>query len=411
MNNNDSNPSGSSISQASSERASESTDHSAVSPKHRGFSREDILNTPLFKNLNKLNSASLANHPLVRATEALNNSPAVKAMVMFQKKLAANNTSVMLAAQKNSRASRIMCQISESARYYDNIVKSLSRQAIPAANRVNRIANDYQLTPRISRFFDSWPSSEAGQRAIKFAEQMQILSQRTTLASIPLERTFRTFGGQGYLNSAQYKLAIRCWEDALAGLTPPKNVDDGVDDTGSYAAGSPASYEQITQHASPPCPENAPDEFSSLLSNQVLADGFKKLPKSVQVLIGWLFFHIILSMIEDGIKAAMLDGINAVKTEFMSPSKPATLRKSTIVTSHPDIHWEDLNHFRFITGENVRLRASPSMNSATIEMLNKGTVVAIMDTQGRQWLYVQVDCAGEKVYGWINRSYTSRLRN
>ncbi|QJQ17122.1 SH3 domain-containing protein [Enterobacter hormaechei] len=116
-------------------------------------------------------------------------------------------------------------------------------------------------------------------------------------------------------------------------------------------------------------------------------------------------------MVEDSIKAAVLDGINEVKTEFTSPAKPKTLRKSTIVASHPDFNWEQLNHFRLITGTNVRLRLSPTMNSETVEMLNKGTVVAIMDTQGRQWLYVQVDVDGEKIYGWINRSYTSRLRN
>ncbi|EIH7570930.1 SH3 domain-containing protein, partial [Escherichia coli] len=81
-----------------------------------------------------------------------------------------------------------------------------------------------------------------------------------------------------------------------------------------------------------------------------------------------------------------------------------------LIKENTEIKWEDLNGFRFITGDNVRLHVSPSLNSEVIECIGKNTIVAILDKKDRQWLYVQVKSGDEFITGWITRTYTSLLR-
>lgn len=416
MKNNNSNAAKSSLPSEPSERSSHSAGATTEAENTSVFYLEGILDTPLFKTINQINMVSMASHPLMQTLATVNNSPAVKAMEAFRNELVTTYTTPVMSAQANSTVSGIMHQISDSVHYYDSIMKSLSRQAMPALSALNKIASDYQIIPRISNFLETWSSCPAGQIVIKSAGKMQEIRETSWLASrhsLPLEKIFRTIVEQGYLNLAQSELAIQCWEDALTGLTQPSEGSGGLYSAAEHVSEGYVLYEPEGQGSPPSSQEGASDEFLALLSNNLLADGFKKLPLSVQMFISWFFVHILVSMFEDSVKAAMLDGINAVKTEFTSQPQPQSgaLRKSSIVTAYPNINWKQLDQFRLIAGANVRLRSSPSMNSETIEMLNKGTVVAIMETQGRQWLYVQVDCAGEKVYGWINRSYTSRLRN
>lgn len=362
------------------------------------FNPAATIDTPLFRALNQLEKLSSARSPIFTSLAELNKSPVFQAINKQQTMLDAIKLPEVMNVVANSQASRIIDRINTFTHYYDRTFKSLARQAIPAMDALNRIARNYRIESRINYLFNSWPASPSGQRARQFAEQLQKINQR----ALPLDNIFRDVIQQGKLEPSQYELAFQYWEEAFSRLAQQAEDNAPLHRTeilSSYDNGG-SSQEQ------PPTAG-----FLSLLSTQALVDGFKKLPVPLQAFICWFFYQVIVSMVEDSIKAAVLDGINEVKTEFTSPAKPKTLRKSTIVASHPDFNWEQLNHFRLITGTNVRLRLSPTMNSETVEMLNKGTVVAIMDTQGRQWLYVQVDVDGEKIYGWINRSYTSRLRN
>lgn len=366
------------------------------------FNPTAAIDTPLFRALSQLEKLSSARSPIFTSLEELNKSPVFQAINKQKTMLDAIKLPEMVNVVANSQASRINDRINTFTHYYDRTFKSLARQAIPAMDVLNQIARDCRIESRISYLFNSWPTSPSGQRARQFAEQLQKINQR----ALPLDNIFREVIEQGKLEPSRYELAFQYWEEAFSGLAQQAE-DNAPHQRLSHRTEILSSYDNgvSSQEQSPTA------DFLSLLSTQALVDGFKKLPVPLQAFICWFFYQVIVSMVEDSIKAAVLDGINEVKTEFTSPAKPKTLRKSTIVASHPDFNWEQLNHFRLITGTNVRLRFSPTMNSETVEMLNKGTVVAIMDTQGRQWLYVQVDIDGEKIYGWINRSYTSRLRN
>ncbi|EFE7608643.1 SH3 domain-containing protein, partial [Escherichia coli] len=103
-------------------------------------------------------------------------------------------------------------------------------------------------------------------------------------------------------------------------------------------------------------------------------------------------------------------GIHEAESYLISLFEDKPISKQQLIKENKKISWEDLNGFRFITGENVRLHVSPSVNSEVIECIAKNTIVAILDKKDRQWLFVQVKSGDEFITGWITRTYTKPLK-
>ncbi|PWC10030.1 hypothetical protein B4923_18020 [Brenneria roseae subsp. americana] len=148
---------------------------------------------------------------------------------------------------------------------------------------------------------------------------------------------------------------------------------------------------------------------SNCNNNKTIFEKFHALPPFVQQIIIWVFCEVLLGLLADAGKEHILAIINKTKSYESSLFDAPPITKKEIISSNPEIDWKDLTHFRLISGENVRLRVKPSMKSDVIEVLNKNTAIAVIDSTNRQWLYVQVIFHGEKIFGWVNRSYTKRI--
>ncbi|HHH1742733.1 TPA: SH3 domain-containing protein [Yersinia enterocolitica] len=141
-------------------------------------------------------------------------------------------------------------------------------------------------------------------------------------------------------------------------------------------------------------------------SNNRIVEMFKELSSLGQQYVMYLIITIIVGALVDYAKGYVLNEIN-LAVVYVIGNKPIT--KTDIISVNPEIKWDDLNHFRLITGENVRLRVNPSMKSEVIEVLNKNTAIAVLETKERQWLFVEVHLGDDKIQGWVNRSYTKRI--
>ncbi|EFJ3768791.1 hypothetical protein HIM29_004649 [Escherichia coli] len=145
-------------------------------------------------------------------------------------------------------------------------------------------------------------------------------------------------------------------------------------------------------------------------SSSTFIDSFKSLPHPLQFIIMWLLTEVVLGAIADYAKEQILSQIHKTESYSVSLYEDAPISKQKLIKENTEIKWEDLNGFRFITGDNVRLHVSPSLNSEVIECIGKNTIVAILDKKDRQWLYVQVKSGDEFITGWITRTYTKPLK-
>lgn len=145
-------------------------------------------------------------------------------------------------------------------------------------------------------------------------------------------------------------------------------------------------------------------------SSSTFIDSFKALPHPLQFIIMWFLTEVLLGAIADYAKEQILSQIHKTESYSVSLYEDAPISKQKLIKENTEIKWEDLNGFRFITGDNVRLHVSPSLNSEVIECIGKNTIVAILDKKDRQWLYVQVKSGDEFITGWITRTYTKPLK-
>ncbi len=141
-----------------------------------------------------------------------------------------------------------------------------------------------------------------------------------------------------------------------------------------------------------------------------LLETFSALPPIAQMIVFWIVIQVFGGAVTDYAKGKVLDHIHKIELYTLSLTGSKPIGRNDILKERNDITWEQLNQFRVITGENVRLRNAPSMQGEVIETLNKNVVVAVLDRHGRQWLYVQAILGGEKVEGWVNRGYTKSIR-
>ncbi|GAA0408177.1 hypothetical protein GCM10008969_33640 [Pseudomonas veronii subsp. inensis] len=69
----------------------------------------------------------------------------------------------------------------------------------------------------------------------------------------------------------------------------------------------------------------------------------------------------------------------------------------------------DLTGFRVVTGSDVYLMDDPSRQAETVLKIRIGSLVQVLDSSDRAWLYVSVVMDDELYEGWILRSYTKRI--
>ena len=69
----------------------------------------------------------------------------------------------------------------------------------------------------------------------------------------------------------------------------------------------------------------------------------------------------------------------------------------------------ELGRLRFISGDNVRLRAGPSTKTKILDELTLGQVVTVISKK-RNWIEVEYE-DGEYFHGWVFTRYTSKFKS
>lgn len=93
---------------------------------------------------------------------------------------------------------------------------------------------------------------------------------------------------------------------------------------------------------------------------------------------------------------------------FTSVETPAAARAQARHLP-PGANKNELVGFRIVTGVDVHLMDEPSRQSGTVLKIRIGSLVQVLDSADRAWLYVSVVMDDELYEGWILRSYTKRI--
>lgn len=145
-------------------------------------------------------------------------------------------------------------------------------------------------------------------------------------------------------------------------------------------------------------------EGSPIVSN------FRKLPLLLQLIIIYLV-TTIYSVGVDKNKELAVYLMGQAQQHVSKTQKPSSHIKKLTSQLPSEIDVDILKHIRIITGENVRLRNAPSMHGDVLVILEKYTPIIVIDKSDRKWLYIQLSFGEQKIYGWVNRSYTKAINH
>ncbi|CHE37017.1 Uncharacterised protein [Salmonella enterica subsp. enterica serovar Typhi] len=156
-----------------------------------------------------------------------------------------------------------------------------------------------------------------------------------------------------------------------------------------------------------------PDALTKLknyIEKSPITSNFRKLPLLVQLIIIYLVTTMYSVVVDKNKELAM--NLMEQAQQYVSKSiSPRTHFKELTKQLPREVDISTLKHIRIITGENVRLRNTPSMQGDVLVKLEKYTPVIVIDKSDRKWLYVQLSFGEQKIYGWVNRSYTKAINH
>jgi hypothetical protein len=145
---------------------------------------------------------------------------------------------------------------------------------------------------------------------------------------------------------------------------------------------------------------NKADSHSSYLSI------FTSLPPLAQVILFFLLLNVFLPII-NSISANLL---TPMVEHYLQDNNLTNREKVKEIKAIPlYLNGVDTSGLRFITGNNVRLRAEPSTKSEILDELVLGQVVTIL-SKDRNWIEVMYKYDdGEVMSGWVFTRYTARF--
>ena len=157
--------------------------------------------------------------------------------------------------------------------------------------------------------------------------------------------------------------------------------------------------------------EKEPDALTRLknhIEENPITSSFRKLPLLLQLIIIYLM-TTIYSVGADKNKELAVYLMGQAQQYVSKAVSPSSHVKKLTKQLPSEIDTDTLKHIRIITGGNVRLRNTPSMQGDVLVTLEKYTPVIVINKSDRKWLYVQLSLGDQKLYGWVNRSYTKAI--
>ena len=134
---------------------------------------------------------------------------------------------------------------------------------------------------------------------------------------------------------------------------------------------------------------------------------FQKLPPHFQLFIIFMILQVFVPQI-NSISANL---ITPHVASFLNESSSSEREKVNYIKKIPlNIEEVETKSLRFITGNNVRLRKSPSTNSAILDEMIFGQVVTVLSKK-KNWIEIEYEYAdGETIMGWVFTRYTAKFK-
>lgn len=135
---------------------------------------------------------------------------------------------------------------------------------------------------------------------------------------------------------------------------------------------------------------------------------FNNLPPLIKLVLATFFLHVFLPQI-NSISANL---ITPTVESYLSGSDRTDREKVKDISVLPrKIEGIDTSGLRFITGNNVRLRADGSTNSEILDEMVFGQVVTV-HSKNKNWIEISYKYEdGTEMHGWVFTRYTSRFVN
>jgi hypothetical protein len=135
---------------------------------------------------------------------------------------------------------------------------------------------------------------------------------------------------------------------------------------------------------------------------------FQKLPPHFQLFILFMILHVFVPQI-NSISANL---ITPHVESYLNESSPTNREKINYIKKIPlNVEAVETKTLRFITGNNVRLRKSPSTNSPILDEMVLGQVVTVLSKK-KNWIEIEYEYDdGEIIVGWVFTRYTAKFKN
>ena len=152
--------------------------------------------------------------------------------------------------------------------------------------------------------------------------------------------------------------------------------------------------------------ESTESKFNLVENGKNFLSTFKSLPPLIQFILFAFLMNVILPQV-NSISANLL---TPLVENYLESNKKSDRQKIKDIKKIPltlnDIDTTDL---RFITGNNVRLRANPSTNAEIYDELVLGQIVTVL-AKKRNWVEVMYEYeGGESMSGWVFTRHTAKF--
>lgn len=140
------------------------------------------------------------------------------------------------------------------------------------------------------------------------------------------------------------------------------------------------------------------------MNNGNFLEFFRKLPPTMQTIIIFCFMQTIWPIFIN-----VFSGLITPQIERMIKSDKLSTDQIRAIKKLPATNEIDTENFRFVTRNNVRLRAKPSTKSEVLDELVTGQVIKVLGKK-KNWaevVYRYED--GQAFHGWILTTYTARF--
>lgn len=135
---------------------------------------------------------------------------------------------------------------------------------------------------------------------------------------------------------------------------------------------------------------------------------FTKLPAIIQIIVVFCFLQIVGPVLNNIAANLITPHVEKIlfSKNLSNKEKVGNIKKIKIEESIVE-----LERLRFISGDNVRLRAGPSTKTKILNELTLGQVVTVISKK-HNWIEVEYeDEDGEYFHGWVFTRYTAKFKS